>query len=389
MLKNLILYRINGDMAVSAAALERALEKATFAPCGKTQPRSLGWTPPRGIGHGALVETNDGQWIVALMIEQRILPAAVIARRVDELAAKIEADTGRRPGNKARRELKEQAMHELLPKAFTRRQTIMAWIDPKAKLLAIDASSQSAADVVAGALVQCAPQMNLHIVSTEHAPRSVMALWLQGHGDERFMVAREGELRADDESKAVVRYQNHSLDSDEVRGHLAGGKAVARLALVFDDRLSFVLTDKLAIKKLVLLGIPMEEGHQDNDDAFSANVAIITGELRRMLPALLDVMGGEQKLPLETSSDGDDSELGDPTPVDTGEASTDSLYERACGIVREAGRVSISLVQRHLSIGYNRAARLIERMEIEGLVSPQTKDGSRKVLAADDVGAPS
>jgi S-DNA-T family DNA segregation ATPase FtsK/SpoIIIE len=62
-------------------------------------------------------------------------------------------------------------------------------------------------------------------------------------------------------------------------------------------------------------------------------------------------------------------------------AEADPLYDQAVEIVLKTRRPSISLVQRHLRIGYNRAARLIEAMEKAGLVSPMQGNGNREVLA--------
>ena len=59
---------------------------------------------------------------------------------------------------------------------------------------------------------------------------------------------------------------------------------------------------------------------------------------------------------------------------------TDPLYDEAVAIVLKSRRASISLVQRHLRIGYNRAARLIEEMERAGLVSTMQTNGNREVL---------
>jgi S-DNA-T family DNA segregation ATPase FtsK/SpoIIIE len=64
-----------------------------------------------------------------------------------------------------------------------------------------------------------------------------------------------------------------------------------------------------------------------------------------------------------------------------GDAEADALYDQAVEIVLKTRRPSISLVQRHLRIGYNRAARLIEAMEKAGLVSPMQANGNREVIA--------
>jgi len=63
------------------------------------------------------------------------------------------------------------------------------------------------------------------------------------------------------------------------------------------------------------------------------------------------------------------------------DAESDPLYDQAVAVVVKTRRPSISLVQRHLRIGYNRAARLIEAMERAGLVSPMQANGNREVLA--------
>lgn len=77
----------------------------------------------------------------------------------------------------------------------------------------------------------------------------------------------------------------------------------------------------------------------------------------------------------------DDDEAGGTSNGDGGDAESDPLYDQAVDIVLKNRRASISLVQRHLRIGYNRAARLIEAMENAGLVSEMDGRGGREVLA--------
>ncbi len=63
-----------------------------------------------------------------------------------------------------------------------------------------------------------------------------------------------------------------------------------------------------------------------------------------------------------------------------GDAEADALYDEAVALVLKTRRPSISAVQRHLRIGYNRAARLIEAMELAGLVTPMQSNGNREVI---------
>ena len=77
-----------------------------------------------------------------------------------------------------------------------------------------------------------------------------------------------------------------------------------------------------------------------------------------------------------------EGETGDGVNAVTGlaDAESDPLYDQAVEVVLKNRRASISLVQRHLRIGYNRAARLLEQMETSGVVSPMQSNGNREIL---------
>jgi len=75
-----------------------------------------------------------------------------------------------------------------------------------------------------------------------------------------------------------------------------------------------------------------------------------------------------------------EEETGELGGLEEGDAESDPLYDQAVEIVLKTRRASISLVQRHLRIGYNRAARLIEQMERAGMVSSMQSNGNREIL---------
>jgi S-DNA-T family DNA segregation ATPase FtsK/SpoIIIE len=75
-----------------------------------------------------------------------------------------------------------------------------------------------------------------------------------------------------------------------------------------------------------------------------------------------------------------DAEGGAEGTAGAADAESDPMYDQAVAIVLQHKRASISLVQRHLRIGYNRAARLLEQMEKSGLVSPMATNGNRDLL---------
>ena len=297
MFKNVIVYRIGAGWSATMAQREEGLAADRFIECGASQEKSVGWVEPRGEAHGPLVEAVNGQLILKLMVETRALPGSVVTRKVKERVAQIEASTGRKPGKKETRDLKDDIRLELLPLAFTKQTTVLIWLDPDARWLVIDASSQARADEVVTMLVKSLPGLAVTLLNTQVSPTAAMSEWLLSQEPPTgFTVDRECELKAADESKAVVRYARHPLDNDEVKQHVAGGKLPTRLALTWDSRVSFVLTEGLQLKKLTFLEVVFEGAAAGKDDGFDADTAIATGELRKLLPDLLQALGGEVAL---------------------------------------------------------------------------------------------
>ena len=292
-----MMYRIAPGWAPTRASMEAGLEPARFVECGTSQEKSIGWTEPRGEAHGPLVEAVAGQLVLKLMVEVKIVPGSVITRKAKERVAHIEATTGRKPGKKETRDIKDDLRLELLPMAFTKQGSVGVWIDPLARLLVIDAGSQAKADEVVTMLVKCLDGFSVTLIDTTTSPAVAMAQWLTTQEPPQgFSVDRECELKSADESKSVVRYSRHPLDIDEVRQHIESGKQPTRVAMTWDSRVSFVLTEALQIKKVAFLDVVMEGAagsSKGKDDGFDADVAIATAELQKLIPDLLMALDGE------------------------------------------------------------------------------------------------
>lgn len=298
MFKNVMMYRMLSPWTVTAAQLEAALEPARYVECTGSQEKAVGWVEPRGQAHGALVEVVAGQWILKLMVETKVLPASVVKRRAQEQLAQIEATTGRKPGKKEAREILDDARMSLLPMAFTKQGATLVWINSQTGLLVLDAGSQGRADEVMTCLVKAIDGFAVQLINTQMSPAAAMAHWLATkEAPVQFSVDRECELKATDESKAVVRYTRHALDTDEVSEHIAMGKMPTRLAMTWNDRVSFVLTEALQLKKVAVQDVVFEAAaalaSDGQGDDFDGDVAIATGELQKLIPDLLEALGGE------------------------------------------------------------------------------------------------
>jgi recombination associated protein RdgC len=294
MFKNALIYRITEWHPSALDQIDERLAKARFAECGATQPESFGWVEPRGQQHGSLAESIGGQLVLRLATETKAVPAAVVKRRLEEQMARIEAETGRKPRGKHKKELKEAIVHELLPRAFPKRGGTWVWLDPKAGWLVIDASSAKKADRVTTLLVELlGGALKLAPLNTELAPATAMAAWLsEKEAPAGFTIDRDCELKAAEGEKPAVRYARHTLEIDEVAEHIRQGKRPTQLALTWRGRVSFVLTEALVLKKVKLLDVVLEQRGEGGED-FDADVALFTGEFGALMPDLLAALGGE------------------------------------------------------------------------------------------------
>lgn len=306
MFKSACFFRIADDFVLpDLEALERVLHKARFVPCGPTQPESSGWVPPRGSKSKQLAELVGGQLILQLCTEKRAVPASAVKSAVEERVERYKAETGNeRVPAKVKKEFKEEVLLDLLPRAFSKRSNVLLWLDPKRRLLVVDAGSLAGADRIVSSLLAAllevpgaAPSLDLQLVQTQSSPAASMAHWLSTReAPWRFTVDRDCELKAADEQKSSVRYARHTLDIDEVAQHIAAGKVPTQLAMTWNDRVSFVLTEAGQVRKLKFLDVVLKEAEDAkgrNEENFDANAAILTGELSELIPDLLEALGGE------------------------------------------------------------------------------------------------
>ncbi|MHA6886174.1 recombination-associated protein RdgC [Ralstonia pseudosolanacearum] len=295
--KNLQLHRLPAPWAVTPDQLEKWLAPHAFQSGNSVEKQSSGWASPRD--DGALVYSLNRQMLLMFRTEKKLLPASVVNQVTKDRALEIEEQQGFKPGRKQLRELKEQVTDELLPRAFSIRRDTRVWIDPVNGWLVIDAASQALADDVRSLLVKSIDQLPLASVRVALSPVAAMTDWLlSGEAPGGFTVDQDAELRSSGEGGATVRYVGHALDADDMRRHIEAGKQCMRLAMTWDNRVSFVLTPSLTIKRVTPLDVIKEAADptaQNDDERFESDITLMTGELGRMLTDLVDILGGEQQ----------------------------------------------------------------------------------------------
>jgi recombination associated protein RdgC len=292
-MKNAIIYRTPKGWPESAALLSEAIKPMAFVPCHPSEPESFGFVLPAHHAEGFAHRVGN-QIILTLQTETKILPKQVVERAVADMVAKIEEREGRTVGRRERKELAEVVTADLLPRVFTTLSRINAYLFPDDGRLVIDTASQKKADDFAEILRHIFPDNDIKPLQTNRRPSDGMTEWLQGEAPDGLTVDDECTLVRDDDDNPTVKYLHHSLDGEDIEKHLACGKRPTQLAITCNDRASFVLTDKLHIKRFVLPDVvAIEIGEQETmADRFDAEIALNAGEMKLVIDAIEEALGG-------------------------------------------------------------------------------------------------
>ncbi len=297
--KNLQVFKLGKEFQIDPEQLNQQLAKLAFADCAASEMQSQGWIAPRN-NSDALAHCVNNQYLLCLATEKKLLPSSVINQATKMKAQQLEEQQGFPPGRKAMKELKERVTEELLPRAFAVRRVTQVWIDPVHHLVVVDAANPNRADEVLKLLLKCVDRLPIENLRTKTSPQAAMTDWLAGdEAPKGFTIDQDTELRSTSEEKATVRYVRHSIEPDDVKKHIANGKQCTKLALTWDDKISFVLTDNLTIKRIKPLDI-LDEGREKGlaeDERLDADFALMTAELAVLIDDVTFALGGEMVAP--------------------------------------------------------------------------------------------
>ncbi|NLY64194.1 MAG: recombination-associated protein RdgC [Alcaligenaceae bacterium] len=295
--KNLKVFRLAAAWEISVQDLEAKLEKQLFQPGNRSDMQTMGWVSP--CDNGSLVHAINGQYLLSLRVEKKLLPATVINQFTKARALEIEEQQGYKPGRKQIKEIKEQVTDELLPKAFSIFRDTNVWIDTKNHWLVIDAAAAAKSDEVIGMLAKILDPLPVQSLFTEQSPSAAMTEWLvQDEAPANFSIDQDAELCSSAENRATIRYVRQTPEKEDVVKHIQSGKQCTRLALTWADKVSFVLNESLDIKRVTPLDILKENtdfSNMDDAERFDADMVLMCAELSNLMADLVSALGGEKK----------------------------------------------------------------------------------------------
>ncbi|AML59821.1 recombination-associated protein RdgC [Serratia rubidaea] len=296
--KNLMVYRLSRDVALNADEMEKQLSAFSFTPCGSQDMAKTGWVSPMGSHSDALTHVVNGQIIICARKEEKILPSPVIKQALQAKIDQLESEQHRKLKKTEKDALKDEVLHSLLPRAFSRFNQTFMWIDTVNGLIMVDAASAKRAEDTLALLRKSLGSLPVVPLTMESPIELTLTEWVRsGELPAGFAIQDEAELKAILEEGGVIRCKKQNLISDEIAVHIEAGKLVTKLAVDWQERIQLVIADDGSIKRLKFADALREQNDDiDRDDfaqRFDADFILMTSELAALIQNLIEALGGE------------------------------------------------------------------------------------------------
>ena len=294
--KNAMIYRLTKSLDWSEKTLSDALENNQYHPCNQSEMSKFGWSTPLK-GSELLYFTVGKQILLLAQKEEKILPAHVIKRELDVRVEKLEQAENRKLKKVEKQTLKNDVVATLLPRAFSKYQQTALWIDAENNLIYVDAASAKRVEEALALRRKSLGSLPVVPLTFANEPSLVMQEWVAKESIPQWLVSlEEAELR--DANNGVIRCKQQALDSDEILS-LVNSKYVTKLALEWEEHLSFVLNEDCSLKRLKFADQIREKNDdilkEDYAQRFDADFVLMTGILSKLTENLLHDFGGEKE----------------------------------------------------------------------------------------------
>lgn len=293
--KNVMIYKLTGELSLESGHLEDLLQETKFTPCSEYDMSKFGWSCPLA-GSDLLHFSQGNQFLLVSHKEDKLLPANIIKAETEKRIAELEEKEARKLKKTEKQAVKDQVVSVLLPRAFSKHQFTAIWLDLESQLVYVDAASSKRAEDTLALLRKTLGSLPVVPISFTLPPAEVMTNWVaKGHTPNWLDLLDEAELKSFD-TDSVIRCKRQDLESEEITQHLQAGKFITKLAIDWEAHFSCVLNEDATLSRLKFA----DEVREKNDDIlkediaqrFDADFLLMTDELRAFTVKMIEEFGG-------------------------------------------------------------------------------------------------
>lgn len=296
--KQVQLFQLTTPIKHSTQTLIERLEPLEFRPCMPSMPSSTGWVSPLEEENAALVRTINSCHMICLQTEEKILPASVVNQTLKEKIKQLEVTEARKIRGKEKLSFKDEVVHTLLPRAFTKLSRLYAYIDTKNGWLILNTNSAAKAEMFLSMFKKSLGDVtgNIDVIK----PSAILTQWLKDHNYPKlFSIEKSCVLQDVNQQNRIIRCQQQDLFAPSIQSLVKDGCEAMQLGLCWQDRLSFVLASDFTLRSIKRTADDLAEIAEITESKaqrLDADFFMMTEMLSGLLTDLLEVFLVKEKL---------------------------------------------------------------------------------------------
>lgn len=305
--KQIQLFQLAESTDLSIDHLLEELKVFAFRPCLASMPTSTGWISPidNDDENSPLARCINGYTMLCLQIEEKILPASVVRHELAKKINKIEKAEDRKVRHSEKLTLKDELIVTLLPRAFSKFIKLYAYIDHKHRRIIFSAANAKRVEQFISFFNKTLSD-NVCTLSVNNIS-SLMTHWLKNQDyPKSFSIEKACVLQDPAQQTRVIRCQQQNLFSISVQSFLKEGCEVQQLAVNWQDRVTFILSQDFSLKSIKfqeeILFQAQEMEPETKEQQFDADFLIMSDIISLMLADLSSLLQPEKGLLLNKTA---------------------------------------------------------------------------------------
>lgn len=280
---------ISGD----EKALAAKLEPLAFRPCLPSLPSSHGWVAPLDQEDAPLVYATSRYLLICMQLEEKILPASVVRQALDEKIKQIRSTRGEAISQKEKYALRDEIIHTLLPRAFSKLSRFFAFFDKKNNWLIINTTIPSKLENFLGLFKKTLGDTAYHAIESKGVASTLTQWLLEDNAPRSILVEKFCLLKDPNQQRRVIRCQQQDLSVAAIRSLIKDGCEVDELSLNWHDKITFTLTSTFDLKSICyhdeVKNLAKDGGLESKQQQFEVDFFIMTEILSTLIQTLIDL----------------------------------------------------------------------------------------------------